>query len=274
MAERRTAARLWVTGAIVAGVLTTAACGVLPPMGPAVPPEAAGSTLGVPDPARSATESPGPTPSPTPTTTSLFGDTYAALDADSTTIERWEASVLRIRSVTCTGVYTGSGFVVDPHTVVTNQHVVNGASLIQVDTVDGREITVKDVSQASDIDLAVIHTDATLPVPLPLAPDNAAVGQHVAAIGYPLGGPVFTSTGTVEGWFVDTQLKGGLAMRSSTTVDHGNSGGPILNRHGAVVAVVYAKSGDGTAGSIGVSVLNAHLANANGFATPVSCSPS
>ncbi len=258
------------SGAILVGILTTSACGVLPPLGPAVPPEAAGGTLGGPGSAAFATDA----PSPTSATTSPFGDTYAGLDADSTTIERWEASVLRIRSVTCTGVYTGSGFVVDPHTVVTNQHVVNGASLVQVDTVDGRDIAVKDVRQAPDIDLAVIHTDATLPAPLPLAHDNAATGQHVAAIGYPLGGPVYTTTGTVDGWFVDTQLKGGLAMRSNTTVDHGNSGGPILDRHGAVVAVVYAKSGDGTAGSIGVSVLSAHLASADGFATPVSCSTS
>ena len=242
--------------AILAGVLLSG-CEVLPQLGPSLPPEASSAA---------------PVPSTGPATTAVAGATpTAASSAANTsvgvpdaTLRRWESSVVRVRSITCNGVAVGSGFVVDAHTIVTNRHVVKGETSVQVDTADGGVVAVKDVRQAKDTDLAVIHTDTPLPAPLPMGKD-LFVGVRVAAIGYPLGDQVVTTEGVVEGWYADTELGAGVAFQTSAHVDHGNSGGPVLDSLGTVRGVVYAKSSDGESSGIGVTILQSLLKDPEGF---------
>lgn len=275
MADRRGLARARVAALVVSATALAGGCGVLPELGPSTPTDAyATSPLASPaspPPVGPSSGSTASTSTGTATATSDLAAQYAQIDIDAATMRRWESSVLRIRSVTCSGVYTGSGFVVDAHTIVTNRHVVKGETTIQVDTVDGKQISVTDVRQASDIDLAVIHSDDTLPTPLPLARTDVKGGQNILAIGYPLGGPIATTRGRVLGWYADTELDGGLALRATAAIDHGNSGGPALDQQGNVVGVIYAKTDSGNAGAIAVTVLDDHLASPTGFVTPPSC---
>lgn len=271
MGDRRAGARAGLALTVCGVAALAGGCGVLPELGPATPTDAyvtpgTGGNAVAGGPSATASDTSAATGSATTT-----GSEYAEVPIDAATQRRWETSVLRIRSVTCSGVYTGSGFVVDAHTIVTNRHVVRGETTIQVDTVDGKEIAVTDVREASDIDLAVVHTDDALPAPLPLSKTDIKSGQHILAVGYPLGGPIATTRGRVLGWVNDTNLQGGLAMRASTPVEHGNSGGPALDQQGNVVGVIYSKTDNGDAGAIAVTILNEHLASPAGFVTPPSC---
>ncbi len=74
-----------------------------------------------------------------------------------------EEAALRIRNVGCGSVATGSGFAISDHVLVTNRHVVGGATTLQVSTYDGHDINV-DASGATNVaDLAVVLTDQSLP---------------------------------------------------------------------------------------------------------------
>ena len=164
---------------------------------------------------------------------------------------------------------TGSGFVYDPagH-IVTNNHVVAGASSLEVVFANGERRTASVVGADVDGDLAVIQVDA-LPAdvtPLPLAaPDAIAVGQFVAAIGNPFGEQGSMSLGIVSG--LGRSLPSGRALRGGSSytlpaviqtdapINPGNSGGPLLNLNGEVVGVNAAiESGTGTNSGVGFSI--------------------
>ena len=69
---------------------------------------------------------------------------------------------MRIRNVTCGGVYTGSGFILDEHTIVTNHHVVANRGRLEVTLSDGTDIAVTGSTVATNADVATITTVETL----------------------------------------------------------------------------------------------------------------
>ena len=161
---------------------------------------------------------------------------------DPVTIAR--ESVLRIRAVGACGVAIGSGFVVDGRHLVTNRHVVAGASRLQVETWDGRRVAVGDAHQAVDTDLGVIDLPARSArrlEPLALAAEPTPVGARLTALGYAMAGPAVST----QGQFLDRPRgrrfeEPARVMRMSASVRPGNSGGPLLNADGEVVGVVFA----------------------------------
>ena len=82
-------------------------------------------------------------------------DEYAYLDTQViTSVRDPRTATVRIRSTTCQGMGTGSGFLLDANTIVTNRHVVEGATTIEVETYLGEDLVVNGASQCSIADLA------------------------------------------------------------------------------------------------------------------------
>ena len=135
----------------------------------------------------------------------------------------------------------GSGFIVDPSgVIVTNKHVIAGAFRITVRLNDGTELPAKVVAAASMVDLAVLKVDAGHPLPvLKLAHDDAVrPGDPVLAIGNPLGVGTSLSAGIVSGLnrnLMKTPFDD--YVQTDAAINHGNSGGPLIDTRGDVVGV-------------------------------------
>jgi serine protease Do len=143
----------------------------------------------------------------------------------------------------------GSGFIVSPDGyIVTNAHVVDGASEVTVKLTDRREFTAKVIGADKRTDIALIKIDAKgLPALDMSAPPAVKRGEWVIAIGSPFGFENSVSAGIVSG--VHRALPGGQMtpfIQTDVAVNPGNSGGPLLNSAGQVVGVnsqIYSRSG-------------------------------
>ncbi len=151
---------------------------------------------------------------------------------------------------------TGTGFLVDATgLIVTNQHVVEGAERITVKLADGRGFRARLVGADPDTDIALLKVDA--PVPLPHVrlgdSDTLRVGDWVCAIGNPFAYEHTVTVGVVS--FVGRKLFDQSLdqfIQTDAAISFGNSGGPLLNTAGDVVAINSAVSRQ--ASNIGFSI--------------------
>ena len=148
----------------------------------------------------------------------------------------------------------GSGFVINADGyVLTNHHVVDGASDIRVKFADGREIPGKVVGGDAKTDLALLKVEATgLPV-IPLG-DSAKleVGEPVMAVGNPFGLEQTVTTGIVSA--MSRAIGAGPYddfIQTDASINPGNSGGPLINARGEVIGVNTAIA-SGNGGSVGI----------------------
>ncbi|MFO7320434.1 MAG: trypsin-like peptidase domain-containing protein [Chloroflexota bacterium] len=140
---------------------------------------------------------------------------------------------------------TGSGFVLDTDGhIMTNNHVVNGATRIEVNFFDGTITRAEIVGLDPDSDLAVLKVD--LPAdqlhPVQFADSDALyVGQGVIAIGSPFGQRWTMTTGIISATdrTIDSlgQYQIGAVIQTDAAINPGNSGGPLLDLQGRVVGV-------------------------------------
>ncbi len=143
----------------------------------------------------------------------------------------------------------GSGFIVsEDGYVVTNAHVVNGASEMLVTLDDRHEYTATLIGMDEATDIALLKVDATdLPVAELGNSDDVKVGEWVLAIGSPFGLDHTATQGIVSA--VARNLpSGGYApfIQTDVAVNPGNSGGPLFNTDGVVIGVnsqIYSNSG-------------------------------
>jgi putative serine protease PepD len=139
----------------------------------------------------------------------------------------------------------GSGFVYDANDhVVTNYHVVKGTSSTKVAFVDGSTYTATVVADDPSTDLAVLKVDAPASELYPLAlgdSSKAQVGDGVVAIGAPFGLPETVTIGIVSALdrtiSSDNSYSISGAIQTDAAINHGNSGGPLLNMSGQVIGV-------------------------------------
>ncbi|MGR3757046.1 MAG: DegQ family serine endoprotease [Tranquillimonas sp.] len=135
----------------------------------------------------------------------------------------------------------GSGFIVDPDgLIVTNNHVIDGASKIEVVLDDGRQFPATLVGRDAKTDLAVLKVDAGAPLPAVAWGDSDMLeaGDRVIAIGNPFGVGTSVSAGIVSARGRD--LHNGPYddfLQIDAALNHGNSGGPLLDAYGQVVGV-------------------------------------
>ena len=140
---------------------------------------------------------------------------------------------------------TGSGFVYDTQGhVVTNQHVVDGAQSVSVKFANGRTYSATVVGADPSTDLAVIDVNAPAAVlkPLELGDSSAVeVGDGVIAIGSPFGLDQTVTTGIVSALHRQITSPNNFsidnAIQTDAAINHGNSGGPLLDMQGDVIGV-------------------------------------
>jgi serine protease Do len=149
----------------------------------------------------------------------------------------------------------GSGFVIDPTGyIVTNNHVIESATDIQVTTTDGVDHPAKLIGADPKTDLALLKIEATKPMPYVQFgnSDKTRVGDWVLAVGNPFGLGGTVTTGIVsarsrdihEGPFDDF-------LQIDASINQGNSGGPTFDMNGNVVGIntaIFSPSG----GSVGI----------------------
>lgn len=212
---------------------------VLPPSGPVI------NALNRIDPAPSITG---------PTTPVAPPDAAVASDPD---VRRANRSVVRVLGTACGLGVEGSGWAAAPGLVVTNAHVIAGEEDTTVNTIDGASLDAVPVRYDPANDLAVLQIGASIP-PLPIA-SNPQRGAAGAVLGYPENGPYAVSaarmgdvdTVTSEDAYGEGPIQRQIASLRGR-VRSGNSGGPLVDSSGRVMATVFAATTSGPPGGFAI----------------------
>lgn len=182
---------------------------------------------------------------PTPSTTDVaipdMGELTPAVTAA-------RASVVKVEGEGCGGIVEGSGFVADEGIVITNAHVIAGVAAPMVIDRNGTHRTTV-IAFNPDLDLAVLRSLDLAGKPLALTAKTVATGTPGAVLGYPGGGEFRADPAAIIDSFEATGRN--IYNKNSVTreiysmnadVISGNSGGPLINKNGEVIGVVFAHS--------------------------------
>jgi S1-C subfamily serine protease len=165
------------------------------------------------------------------------------------------------------GESTGSGFLIDKTgTILTNAHVVDGATKVTAQFADHKTVAAKVVGRDESTDLAVLQVD---PVGLDLHPlalgdsSTLQVGDPTIAIGNPFGLERTLTTGVVSALQRRIQAPNGFSIegviQTDAAINPGNSGGPLLDGAGRVIGInSQIETGGAGKGNVGI-----------GFAVPI-----
>ena len=186
------------------------------------------------------------TPANASTSSSSVGSNSSTFQtAQETAIARVEPSVVEIQGATMQGTSLGSGIIVDTKgDIVTNNHVVNGATSLKVVLSNGSQETAQLVGTNPANDLAIINIQPFANMAVATLGDSSqlTVGQEVLAIGNPLGYSGSASEGVVSALnrSMPESSQGpnltGL-IQTSAAINPGNSGGALINLQGQVVGI-------------------------------------
>jgi len=167
------------------------------------------------------------------------------------------ASVVKVAGTACGVGVMGSGWVVAPGTIVTNAHVIAGQDDTRVETFDGQMVDATPVAYNPKNDIAVLQAGIdkpTLPMLASATPETSA-----AVIGYPNDGPLSISparAGETQKVLGEDAYGSGPVERPMLTlrglVQHGNSGGPLVDQGGRVLGTIFAATTEGPQGGLAV----------------------
>jgi S1-C subfamily serine protease len=154
----------------------------------------------------------------------------------------------------------GSGFVIDKQgDIVTNDHVVQGSDGIRVGFSSGASYPATIVGTDPSTDVAVVRVKAPASALHPLTFENSStieVGDPVYAIGNPFGLDRTMTAGILSATDRDIQAPNGFtipnAIQTDAAINHGNSGGPLLDRFGRVVGINSQIQGGTVNANVGV----------------------
>jgi S1-C subfamily serine protease len=166
------------------------------------------------------------------------------------------------------GEATGSGFVIDQAgTILTNAHVVNGATKVTVQFQNKESVDAKVLGKDESTDLALLKVDATdlKLTPLTLGSSKGVqVGDAAIAIGNPFGLERTLTTGVISAVQRTIQAPNNFqiddVLQTDAPINPGNSGGPLIDATGKVIGInsQIATGGSASQGSVGI-----------GFAVPI-----
>ncbi len=156
---------------------------------------------------------------------------------------------------------SGTGFVVAPHLVLTNRHVVEGCTeIVIVDPTNrDKQLTAKVIASSEDPDLALLECEGLEAPAVTLADQLPPRGEDIMCLGFPGGSLLGLALKSTKGSVIslgDEGLDGGNFLHSCI-INPGNSGGPIVDQTGRLVGVVVAivkTNAIGNAYSIGIPV--------------------
>jgi len=172
--------------------------------------------------------------------------------ADSLVVANAKPSVVKIRGVApgCQKVLEGTGFVIAPNRVMSNAHVVAGSDSVTVEA-EGQTYDATVVSYDPNEDISILDVPNLPQRPLVFADQPAKSGTDAVVLGYPGGGEFAATPARVR---ETIELNGPDIYRTTTvnrevytirgTVRQGNSGGPMINRAGQVLGVVFGAAVD------------------------------
>ncbi|MCO5322504.1 MAG: trypsin-like peptidase domain-containing protein, partial [Microthrixaceae bacterium] len=184
-----------------------------------------------------------PASTPSRSSNSVSGE---ALDIRAL-LEKVQPSVVSIHTGTREGEAAGSGVVLSADgLVLTNAHVVEGATLIEVDFADGQTVEARLIGAAPESDVALVKAEGldgeAVPAELGSSSD-LLVGDDVVAIGNALnlGAEPSVTTGIVSQTGRSISAPDGTVLddliQTDAAINPGNSGGPLVNAQGQVVGV-------------------------------------
>lgn len=163
-------------------------------------------------------------------------------------VQTARASVVRVEGKGCGGIVEGSGFIASGNDIITNAHVVAGVrNPVIIDTTGNHSARV--IWFDPDLDMAVLRTSGLTSKPLKMEAATAPNGTPAAVLGYP-GGGGFTASGAAvldsfvaRGRNIYNERETARSIYSlKATVEEGNSGGPLINKDGTVIGLIFAKS--------------------------------
>jgi S1-C subfamily serine protease len=172
--------------------------------------------------------------------------------ADSLVVSKSRPSVVKIRGVAtaCQKVLEGTGFVIAPNRVMSNAHVVAGSESVTVEA-EGKKYDATVVSYDPNADISILDVRDLPLQPLVFADEPAKTGTDAVVLGYPGGGDLAATPARVREII---ELSGPDIYKTTTVnrevytirgpVRQGNSGGPMINRAGQVIGVVFGAAVD------------------------------
>lgn len=161
------------------------------------------------------------------------------------------ASTVKVAAATCGVSSLGTGFVVRADYILTNAHVVAGATDrgIRVGTTDGRLLDAVPVLFDPELDVALLHVEGLGLRALPLAATDPGRGSVGATLGFPNGGPLIVLAAAVAGRYSatgydiyrDAQVQRDI-LELRAAIERGDSGGPFVLSDGTVGGIVFAEA--------------------------------
>lgn len=173
--------------------------------------------------------------------------------ADSLVVGNARPSVVKIRGMapSCQKILEGTGFVIAPNRVMSNAHVVAGSDTVTVEASDGKKYDATVVSYDPNEDISILDVPKLPLTPLVFADQPAKTGTDAVVLGFPGGGEFAATPARVREII---ELSGPDIYKTTTVnrevytirglVRQGNSGGPMINRAGQVIGVVFGAAVD------------------------------
>ncbi|MEM9941904.1 MAG: trypsin-like peptidase domain-containing protein [Planctomycetota bacterium] len=174
-------------------------------------------------------------------------------------IKKVEPSIVRLKVESIDGEGVGSGFFIDTEgKIITNMHVIDGATSIQVESADGKKCEALGYivsDRSKDLAIIQIEPDKMDMVPIAIADDFPEKGEKVVAFGAPLGFSFSQTEGIVSAIRSGLEIKQTLEelsrmgdrtygndlkldwIQHTAAISGGNSGGPLVNMRGELVGV-------------------------------------
>ncbi|HLA94293.1 MAG TPA: S1C family serine protease, partial [Pyrinomonadaceae bacterium] len=181
-------------------------------------------------------------------TLTLFSAAAVAQDFLPELVKRVKPSAVAIETFDAKGnsVSRGSGFFIAENRVITNRHVIERSSRVEIHLMDGKKFVVRGVLAVDgegDLALLQVEVPKGLAIPLPIVRAVPQEGESIVVIGNPFGLEGSVSNGIVS---AVREISGyGKIIQITAPISPGSSGSPVVNMYGQVIGVATLQAAEG-----------------------------